>query len=594
MPSHQELTQAIAILEQLNPTLDDATIATLLTTLRQQVAHLEQPKVNLAGERRQVTVMFADISGFTAMSEKLDPEEVRNTINGCFELLGAAITRYGGYIDKFIGDEIMALFGAPVTHENDPERALRAALEMMGALTEFNTAQADRLPKPLALHFGINTGLAIAGGIGTTERQDYSVMGDTVNLAARLEDLSETGEILVGATTYRLTAPLFEFETLRPVRLKGKAQPVQVYRLLRAKAIIGGQIRGIEGLSSPLVGRQPEFEQLKKLLNQLKHGQGYTVSVTGDAGLGKSRLVAELRNLTTQEISNVRWAKGHALSYGENASYLMGRDMLRNFLNLPLTASPLEVAVCLQNELNDLLPNQAPSLYPYLAYLLEIPLDSEMSHQLKYLDGLVLQQRILQAMQSYLAAAAKQMPLMLVWDDLHWIDPSSLELLRALLPLVKQYALCHVLIYRPLPQNRLGPLRSQIAQVVEQVEVKLTLEPINLAESQQLVDNLLGAGCLPAATCQLITQKAEGNPFFIEEVIRSLIDQGRVIPKANGQGWEVAGQVEEITIPDTLQGVIMARIDSLDAESKRILQIASVLGRNFSYQVLAQIIAKKI
>lgn len=589
MPSRQDIQQALAALEAAP--LPAPTQTTLVAVLQQHLTAASSTL--LAGERRQVTVMFADISGFTAMSEQLDPEEVRNTINGCFELLGAAINRYGGYIDKFIGDEIMALFGAPTAHENDPERALRAALDMMTALAEFNEAHAHRLPKPLALHFGINTGLVIAGGIGMPERQDYSVMGDTVNLAARLEDLSEAGEILVGANTYRLTAPLFEFETLRPVKLKGKAQPVPVYRLLRAKAVVGGQIRGIEGLYSPLVGRQGEFTQLQQALQTLPHGVGNTISITGDAGLGKSRLVSELRDMTTQQLPQVRWAKGHALSYAENASYLIARDLLRNLLNLPLTASPSDMRLHLREELKELLPRQANNLYPYLAYLLEIPLESDTAKILTYLEGQLLQQRIFEAMKSYLVAAAQQTPLVLVWDDLHWIDPSSLGLLQFLLPLVEQHALWHVLIYRPLPQNRLGTLRPQIEQVVEQVNLKLTLDPISAAESQELVNNLLGPGCLPPHTHNLIIQKAEGNPFFIEEVIRALIDQGVVVPRADGQGWQTTSQVNDITIPDTLQGVIMARIDSLDPETKRILQIASVLGRSFSYPILAKIIQER-
>ncbi|MBI1880832.1 MAG: hypothetical protein HYR94_21860, partial [Chloroflexi bacterium] len=292
MTERQELEQAITSLEAQRALLDEAVVATSLAALRQQLADLERSEtlpLALKGERKQVTVMFADISGFTAMSEKLDPEEVRSMINACFERLGAVIDRYGGHIDKFIGDEIMALFGAPVAHENDPERALRAALDMMAALEEFNDEHAGRIPKRLALHFGLNSGLVIAGGIGTRQRQDYSVMGDTVNLAARLEDLSEAGEILAGEDTFRLTAPLFEFETRQPVRVKGKEKPVQVYRLLRAKAA-PGQIRGIEGLFSPMVGREAEFARVKELLVNFENGRGGVLSIIAEAGLGKSRL----------------------------------------------------------------------------------------------------------------------------------------------------------------------------------------------------------------------------------------------------------------------------------------------------------------
>ena len=272
MTDRREIEEAMSALEAQRTLLGEAVVETSLAALRQQLTPSTLPEITtsaLSGERKLVTVMFADISGFTAMSEKLDPEEVRGMINACFERLGAVIDRYGGHIDKFIGDEIMALFGAPIAHENDPERSLRAALDMMAALEEFNREHGHMIPKPLALHFGINSGLVIAGGIGTSQRQDYSVMGDTVNLAARLEDLSETGEILVGEATYRLTASFFEFEAMKPVKVKGKEQSVRVYRLLKAKAVLGGQMRGIEGLSSPLVGRAEELEQLKQLLKRL-------------------------------------------------------------------------------------------------------------------------------------------------------------------------------------------------------------------------------------------------------------------------------------------------------------------------------------
>jgi class 3 adenylate cyclase len=330
MTERQEIEQAIIGLEAQRALLGNAVVETSMAALRKQLAELDRSEtlpLALKGERKQVTVMFADISGFTAMSEKLDPEEVRSMINACFEGLGAVIDQYGGHIDKFIGDEIMALFGAPAAHENDPERALRAALDMMTALAAFNAEHAARIPKPLALHFGINSGLAIAGGIGTRQRQDYSVMGDTVNLAARLEDLSEAGEILVGEDTYRLTAPLFEFEAIKPVMLKGKEKPVKVYRLLKAKAA-PGRLRGIEGLSSPMVGRERELALALETLGNFQKGQGGVITVIGDAGLGKSRLISELSDRCCQN-GQADWAEGRALSYGENARYLIVRDLPR-------------------------------------------------------------------------------------------------------------------------------------------------------------------------------------------------------------------------------------------------------------------------
>lgn len=590
MLTSQAIKQAITALKTHPHNLAETDTEVALAALTQQLVIAEQSTINLAGERRLVTVMFADISGFTAMSEKLDPEEVRNTINACFELLGEAIARYDGYIDKFIGDEIMALFGAPLAHENDPERALRAALDMMSALAEFNAEHAHKLPKPLALHFGINTGLAIAGGIGTADRQDYSVMGDTVNLAARLEGIGEAGDILVGATTYRLTAPLFEFDPLKPVMVKGKEKPVQVYRLLRAKAGIGGQVRGIEGLHSPMVGRSHEFIELQTLLKRLETRQGGVVSVIGEAGLGKSRLVNELRSLCQHKNRIIHWAKGRALSYAENASYLIARDVLRSLLGIAPDASSAQAGVRLQNELNAYTPNEMIDVYPYLAQLLEVPLDEETAHRLSYLDAQVIQQRIFKAVKIYLSALTAETPLVMVWDDLHWADPSSFALLNALLDLTLQKPLVHILIYRPAKQQPVWTFHETVRETLKENHVMLALKPISLAQSIELVDNLLGKQVLPEDTTQLIATKAEGNPFFIEEVLRSLINQGSVVPVDEGQKWHVAGDINNITIPDSLQGVVMARIDGLDPQVKRTLQIASILGRSFNVELLEKLI----
>lgn len=590
MTERQDIERTITTLEAQRVTLGEPLVETCLAALRQQLAELERP-LALKGERKQVTVMFADISGFTAMSEKLDPEEVRSMINACFERLGAVIDQYGGHIDKFIGDEIMALFGAPVAHENDPERALRAALDMMSALEAFNAEHAAMIPKPLKLHFGINSGLVIAGGIGTRQRQDYSVMGDTVNLAARLEDLSEAGEILVGEDTYRLTASLFQFETRQPVRVKGKEKPVQVYRVEQAKAG-ASQMRGIEGLYSPMVGREQEFTRAKELLAHFHHGQGGVLSVIGDAGLGKSRLILELDEYC-RETAQANWAEGHALSYGESASYLVARDTLRNLLGLAPDAAPVEADSVLRAEVERLFPAQAGQIFPFLAYLLDVPLDEESAQRLKYLEGEMLHQRMFQATQQFLLTQAKQKPLVLVWDDLHWGDPSSLALLESLLPLTQQAPLLLVMIYRPVRDGRVWAFHQRVNQRLGDTHQVIELAPLTYEESSQLLDNLLGHSDLPAKIRQLILKKAEGNPFYIEEVIRSLLDSGRLVRSAEGLSWQASAGLEDVSLPDTLQGVIMARIDRLDPESKRTLQVASVIGRNFPFRLLAQVVGRE-
>jgi predicted ATPase len=361
--------------------------------------------------------------------------------------------------------------------------------------------------------------------------------------------------------------------------------------LYGTKEVAPGQIRGVEGLSSPLVGREQEMTALKEMLGRLVNGQGGVVSVVGEAGIGKSRLTKELY-LACQDQPKVQqpaWARGRAISYGENVSYLVVRDLFCDLLEINPERSPVESGLSLQAELDNLSVSQIADVYPYLAHLLEIPVGEETARRIKDLTGEALHQRILQSIQTYLMAKARQQPLILVWEDLHWADPSSLELLESLLMLTRQNPLLLLLLYRPRPESRVWSFHQKINQIVPNWQTEIELAPLTPEESDQLLHNLLGVSDMSPRTAQLLLTKAEGNPFYIEEVIRSLIDAGVIIPGENGQGWTVTEGIEEIQLPDTLQGIIMARIDRLDPDVKRILQVASVVGRNFPYWVLAQV-----
>jgi class 3 adenylate cyclase len=431
----EELKAAIAGLEAQRSLLGDAVVEPALAALRQQLLELDASQTDLTSdeERKTVTVLFVDVSGFTALSEKLDPEEVRSLINTCFESLVPIVQKYEGTIDKFIGDEIMALFGAPIAHENDPERALRAALELMDAIAIFNRDHATELN----LHIGINTGPVVAGKVGSQNRRDYSVMGDAVNLAARLEDASADGQIFVGPNTYRQTMRLFDFETLPPLKLKGKTEAIEIHRLIGLKAA-PKPIRGIEGLRSPLVGRDTEMEEIRSVLHAVRNGKGGICAIVGEAGLGKSRLVAEALQLFA---TNIAWAEGRALSYAEGMSYWMARDLLHRLLAVKADMPPATIEMALRNSIERVLPENVAEVYPYLARLLEVSLQAAMEERIKFLTSEALQARILQAFQDYVRARAGREPLILFWEDLHWCDPSSLRVLEMLLPITREVPL---------------------------------------------------------------------------------------------------------------------------------------------------------
>ena len=561
-----ELKAAIAGLEAQRALLGDSVVEPALAALRQQLAELVTSSDQAADEERKiVTIMFVDVSGFTALSEKLDPEEVRVLINACFEQLVPIVQKYEGTIDKFIGDEIMALFGAPVAHENDPERAMRAALEMMDAISSFNRQHGTEL----GVHFGINTGPVVTGKIGSQARRDYSVMGDAVNLAARLEDASSTGEIFVGSNTCRQTSSLFDFEELSSMALKGKERPVQIYRLIGLKAS-PKPTRGLEGLRAPLVGRDNQLEEIQSILGAVRKGNGSILAVVGEAGLGKSRLVAEAQQSFA---TGIMWAEGRALSYTAGMSYWMARDILLALLGVKANSLPEKIEAALRRSVDAVLPERVADIYPYLGRLLEVPLEDAIEERVNFLTSEALQGRILQVFQSYVRARADREPLVLFWEDLHWCDPSSLRVLEILLPLTKEVPLVLLLAYRP-DQDLLLQLQSK-GRVIE-------LSPLTRDQGGSLMQSLLKIE--NPKIRDLILDRAEGNPFFLEELLRSLLDAGVIILEEDRV--VVARPLESVDVPETLQGVLMARIDRLAPEKKRTLQNASVIGRVFQQQVL--------
>lgn len=592
-----QLEAAIAGLEAQRALLGDQVIEAALGPLRTQLVLLKQQTTGsippppaapaFEGERKLVTIMFADISGFTALSEKMDPEQVRSLMNACFDHLVPTIGKYGGVVDKFIGDEIMALFGAPTAHENDAERALRAALEMADLLADFN----HRHQTNLGLHFGINTGTVIAGGMGSQRQQQYSVIGDPVNLASRLEDASERGDIFVGTDTHRLTAPLFEFEALAPIHVKGKTEPVPAYRLLRAKAQ-PGRVRGLAGLESPMVGRSAELHSLLAISEAAAHQScGSAVAILGEPGLGKTRLISEWKAAAAQ----VRWAEGRCLSYGQGLAYHLLVDLLRSLAGVNATASEVETHQAIAALCQELFGVQASETFPYLAHLLSLHLEGEALECVRRLNPQALQEQYLAALSQTFNALAAHRPLGLILEDIHWADPSSTDLLIKLLALAGGTPLLFCFVTRP---EQDAPGWQIITALREKYTLpsgaslgykEITLAPLSDADSRQLVTNLLEIEALPDSVRSLILKKAEGNPFFVEEVVRMLIEHNSIVRQADGR-WLAAKEIDAVEIPDTLQGLLLERIDRLPEEVRRTLRVASVIGRQFSVRVLEQVL----
>jgi class 3 adenylate cyclase len=541
------------------------------------------------GERRIVTVVFADISGFTAMSEHMDPEQVRNLMNMCFDQLVPVIEKYEGAVDKFIGDEIMALFGAPVAHEDDPVRALHAVIEMTETLNAFN----QEFATDLGLHAGINTGLVVAGGIGSEGRQEYSVMGDTVNVAARLRAESERGEILVGADTYRLTKPIFEFDRLEPVEVKGKIEPVSAFRLADVKTN-PESLRGLAGLESEMIGRESEFETLIRMTEAVKAGLGRSVLILGEPGLGKSRLITEwLSELdqdssASEDASTVQWAIGHCLSYGHGQAYHLLLDLLRSLIDVPTTLDEREKSTILKSFTEDLLGSTSDEVYPYLGHLLSIPLDGEAREKVSSLDPSDLQALYMVSIRRLLLAIAEREPLILICEDIHWADPSSIEILLKLLPVINESRVIFCFTTRPERETPgwklVTTMREEFGPGLEEIE----LHSLTDDDSRQLISNLLQFEAIPGQVRSLILERAEGNPLYVEEVIGMLVDR-KYLVREDGL-WNARADIDSVDIPDTLHGLLLARIDRLPDDVRHTLRVASVVGRQFSVRVLEDVL----
>jgi class 3 adenylate cyclase/tetratricopeptide (TPR) repeat protein len=530
---------------------------------------------SLAGERRIITMLFCDVKGSTAAAETMDPEDWTVIINGAFERMIAPIYKYEGLVPRLMGDAILAFFGAPIAHEDDPQRAILAGLEIQSGIKAYADEMRLKHKIEFGLRVGINTGLVVVGEIGSDLRMEYTAIGDAINLAARMEQTAQPGTVQITEDTYKLVAPLFDVESLGGIEVKGKAAPVKAYRVISAREI-PGHLRGLEGLSSPLVGRQAQLSLIEDSLNRLLDGSGGFAAIVGEAGLGKSTLVAEAQKL--EAASLVNWFRGDALSYARSTSYFIWRQVLRQSLNAHEGDPPAEVRSKLQARC------QACSLPVEDRSFLEAILAVESPESLETLAGFQgddFVRHMTAAARAYLNGLLLERPLVVIFDDLHWADEASLALLINLSDMVEQGRLLFICMTRPDNHAAfIAPVRDKLHEKFSQID----LEPLQDDQANLLLTNILGAEGLPASLREQILKKAEGNPYFVEEMIRSLIETNQIV-RDDGH-WRIANKDVSLALPGTLNGVLSARIDRLPEASKQLLQMASVIGRSFDLRLL--------
>jgi class 3 adenylate cyclase/tetratricopeptide (TPR) repeat protein len=539
----------------------------------------------LEGERRQVTVLFCDVVDSTRLAGRLGAEAMHALLNRLFELWLREVHRYEGTINQFLGDGFMALFGAPLTCEEHARCAVLAALGIHQRLRE----HAADVPPGFSVRMGLNTGLVVIGRIGDNLWMDYTAIGDTTNLAARLQQLAEPGSVYVGEATYRITKDRFDYQVLPRRTVKGFSDPLTSYRALRARTPAAVErMRAEQGIGSALVGRGVELAEMERWIEGVIAGQGLVAFIIGEAGLGKSRLVAEMRRRIHGR--EVRWLEGRGLSFTKTLSYLPFVGIIKSWAGIEEETSEAESWARLERGLGDLFGGEADEISPYLATLLGVKVGDRLRQRVEFIEPRAMGGQIFQASRRFFERLARERPLVLILEDLHWVDQSSIELLEHLLPLVESVPLLICCLGRPEPD---GPATRFSARVMEQhpTRVAITmLAPLSEGASEELLGNLLGTavGLLPDLRA-LVLEKAEGNPFFVEEVVRALVDTGVLVRDGPAGSWRLTTDIERIAIPSTIEGVIMARIDRLAEDVKGILKLAAVIGRQFLYRVLRAI-----
>jgi adenylate cyclase len=510
--------------------------------------------VEREADRRHVTVLFADLTGFTALAERLDPEDVRAFQNRLFEALAGAIARYDGFVEKFVGDAVMAVFGAPVAHEDDPERACDAALEMLDRSAALSVEWASRLGQPVQLHVGIHTGPVVAGQLGGAAGAAYAVTGDTVNTTARLQAAAPPGTILVSEATHALVRHRFESEPAGELPLRGKTEPIAVHRLLGARTE-RRSARGLAslGLPSPFVGRREELARLHAACDRMRGGEAQVVSLVGEAGIGKSRLIAELLTGLERDGERGPVAIRHA------ACSSLGEPTYGVFATLFREADRLDAADSLavvQRYVLGLEGNHAPDIEP-----------EQLRRQI------VLAARAL--IERQLAAT----PLLVVVEDIQRADTASVDLLREIADQVADRRLMLLLSHRP----DTPPLA--VARATQSV---IRVAPLSADEMRMLVSDLFSASPdVVTHVGELVATRAGGNPLFVEEIVRNLVSRGVLVRE--GDRWSCTAARDAIDVPPSLQGLLLSRVDRLPAEARRVLQEAAVVGTAFDTPLLRMV-----
>lgn len=578
-------TSIFPVIKEAVPAVTDASARKFIPKDYEQKLELARQSQTMKGERRIVSILFCDVKGSTSMAEQLDPEDWAEVMNQAFEYLITPIYTYEGTLARLMGDSVLAFFGAPIGHEDDAKRAILAGLKIIRDIQSFKEKIHQKYQLDFDVRVGINTGLVVVGGVGSDLFMEYTAQGDAINIAARMEQTAEPGTIQVGEDTYKQTADTFEFELREDVTVRGKSEPVKVYRVAGVKDQTRGG-RGLQTADTPMIGRNTELNILMNALGSVDKGSGQIICVIGEAGLGKSRLLQEAREfwdvnhpLTPNlETPGARWNQAAGISYESSKPYGMVQRLIRDFVGISAT----DTAETMRQKLSASLPIRDKSSLDLFEVLLGVKEQGKEDE----LSGEELKNKIYTEMLRTLEQLVEAGPLVIAIDDLQWADPASAEFLVHLFQLVDYLPILFICSFRAHHDSQAWMIKQQAEMDYAHRYTQINLLPLSTSESNQFIESFFLGMEIPDQIRTMILEKSEGNPFFMEEVIRELLDEKVIVQDAENHRWQMSTLMEDFSIPENLNSVITARIDRLDEAAKQVLQMAAVVGRNFFHQVL--------
>jgi class 3 adenylate cyclase len=538
------------------------------------------------GERRIVTVLFADIVNSTGIAETLDPEDWTEIMNGAFEHLTAPIRRYEGTVGRLMGDGMLAFFGAPTSHEDDPQRAVLAGLDIVRAVKAYGQSLKATGDLPFEVRVGINTGFVVVADVGSAALTELTTMGDAVNVAARMQSTAAPGTVQISAETQRLVSQQFETVALGKIELKGKSEPVDAYEVTGLSSD-PSRFRDVHDVIAPLIGRDRELEILTDAIDAVQAGRGQIICIFGEAGLGKSRLLSEAHDYWLRTQPDHYWEALSGVPFDSARPFGLFQNYARTMFGVEL------------NDANDIVHRKVhdryvsmgapPEAWAMCAVAMERVIAAKVLHEAKDYPGDAIKADIHANMIPAFKQTAEENPLVVVLDDLHWSDEASVDLLIDAIGLVEESPILMICAFRPERQSPAWKVKVAAETNYPHRYSEIALKQLDSAATDALIAALLNIDDLPDELRTLIMRKTEGNPYFIEEVVRTLIEQGAVKQVDGRLAWNNDIQFADIKIPDTLQALLMARMDRLDLDTRLTMQMASVIGRQFYYRILLAI-----